>query len=514
MKLSSEILISRLSGRFVFDFVGKQTSKFIFSRPVFLTKNTQPQNGQILIGKFRQIDKLPQKLLQSILITQKPLIEEVKSQFECILIFDKQENLNEVVNFIHDIFNIYDEWMIDLSQMTNHGYSLTKIFDHSLNVFGNPLMLTDSNMQLSAYSSIIDASPKLAILLEQANSPELPNTYVLSKEFRDTFSIQKANYFTSNYTGIQSAYKNIFLNGKNLYRIVLPEVLRELQDSDLVLLDILGEYIQNILGTERENERTTTTLANLFLHILKQEPLETHIFKRTLQFYQWTDNCTYLCLKFKVHHLDRLNQIGMTIIQYLEKKIEHCCALEFEQNIVVYINLTLNQNAPDDILHDIKEFICNQNLRVGVSNPHSYFTQCFLLLYKQADTALKTGNHYTPFRWIHRFSDIYDKYLFEQCVSEFPVDMICSPEILDIYYYDEKHNSEYLYTLKVYLENNMQPGKTSEKLFVHRTTFLYRIEKLVKKFQINLEDPHKRLLYQLSIALLADSKNFSTTNPS
>lgn len=80
--------------------------------------------------------------------------------------------------------------------------------------------------------------------------------------------------------------------------------------------------------------------------------------------------------------------------------------------------------------------------------------------------------------------------------------MVCSPEILKLYSYDAEHGSEYLHTLKTYLENNMQPVATAKKLFIHRTTFLYRLDKMQSMFHLKLDHPARRMDYQLSIMLL------------
>jgi DNA-binding PucR family transcriptional regulator len=85
--------------------------------------------------------------------------------------------------------------------------------------------------------------------------------------------------------------------------------------------------------------------------------------------------------------------------------------------------------------------------------------------------------------------------------------MVICPEIYDIFKYDEEHHSDYYHTLKTYLRNNMQPIATAKELFIHRTTFLYRLDKMTKMFHIDLNNPDKRLMYQLSISLLEQANH-------
>lgn len=64
--------------------------------------------------------------------------------------------------------------------------------------------------------------------------------------------------------------------------------------------------------------------------------------------------------------------------------------------------------------------------------------------------------------------------------------------------YDKKHKGNYLNTLKVYLMSGCNMNLTSEKLFIHRHTLRYRLEKISELCSINLEDYNSRLA--LSIA--------------
>lgn len=66
-----------------------------------------------------------------------------------------------------------------------------------------------------------------------------------------------------------------------------------------------------------------------------------------------------------------------------------------------------------------------------------------------------------PEIWIHHFNQIADKYLLEKSISELPSEMVCAPEIVSMHHYDEKHHTQYMATLKAYLDHNMQPVSTA-----------------------------------------------------
>ena len=71
-----------------------------------------------------------------------------------------------------------------------------------------------------------------------------------------------------------------------------------------------------------------------------------------------------------------------------------------------------------------------------------------------------------------------------------------------MYQYDLKNNTEYYLTLKTYLENNMQPVITASLLFVHRTTLMYRLNKIQQLFHIDISTAYSRLFLELSMLML------------
>ena len=62
------------------------------------------------------------------------------------------------------------------------------------------------------------------------------------------------------------------------------------------------------------------------------------------------------------------------------------------------------------------------------------------------------------------------------------------PSIDLIRKHDLEHETDYLRTLRVYLLNEMNYQKTAEKLFIHKNTVMYRIQRIEELFHLNLKD--------------------------
>lgn len=99
-----------------------------------------------------------------------------------------------------------------------------------------------------------------------------------------------------------------------------------------------------------------------------------------------------------------------------------------------------------------------------------------------------------PYRWIYRFDEVALDYVLERSSAELPVRLVCSDKILKLQAYDEEHHTDYYHTLKTYVESQLNAVQTAKKLFIHRSTFLYRMEKIEELVKLDLND-YDTLLY-------------------
>lgn len=72
----------------------------------------------------------------------------------------------------------------------------------------------------------------------------------------------------------------------------------------------------------------------------------------------------------------------------------------------------------------------------------------------------------------------------------------------DIIEYDHKNNAELFHTLKTYLNANGNLAKTAQDLIVHRNTLQYRLDKIRKINNLDLDDPNIRRDYLNAFMIL------------
>ncbi|MBQ9041640.1 MAG: helix-turn-helix domain-containing protein [Eggerthellaceae bacterium] len=67
--------------------------------------------------------------------------------------------------------------------------------------------------------------------------------------------------------------------------------------------------------------------------------------------------------------------------------------------------------------------------------------------------------------------------------------------------YDRANSSDFLLTLKVYLENDCNAQKCGRILFLHRNSLVYRIRRIQEIAGCDLSDPAERAYLRLSLLL-------------
>ena len=72
--------------------------------------------------------------------------------------------------------------------------------------------------------------------------------------------------------------------------------------------------------------------------------------------------------------------------------------------------------------------------------------------------------------------------------------MLCHERLLFLQEHDDSSGSDYMRTLRCYLDNHCNVVQTARELFIHRSTLLYRLEKIKEILESDLSSPDEILL--------------------
>ena len=276
--------------------------------------------------------------------------------------------------------------------------------------------------------------------------------------------------------------------------MTMPESLSRFEAYDGALLEHLTDYIKMALSKQLTLQTDMGyRLDRILSDILLNPEQDRAVTEQWFSEFGWLPEHRYFCINLKVAALDLENLTVRFICSHIENMLGHSCAFQYENNITIFVNLTRFGGGIEDAMDKIVYFLRDSFLKAGISNAFTGFAgiHCY---YRQAAVALEVGNRRAPFRWIHRFDEIALDYLLEQSRGELPGELVCSRKILELLHFDKIHHTDYYHTLKLYVRNHLNAVQTAKQLYIHRSTFLYRMEKIKELIDLNLDD-YDTLLY-------------------
>lgn len=88
--------------------------------------------------------------------------------------------------------------------------------------------------------------------------------------------------------------------------------------------------------------------------------------------------------------------------------------------------------------------------------------------------------------------------------------MLCHEKLPRLKEIDAQQHTEYYRTLRVYLEENLNATQTARELYIHRSTLLYRLERIREILDSDLTDPDELLYLNFSFRLLEQEEQKDT----
>lgn len=408
------------------------------------------------------------------------------------------------MNRIQRIFDRCEEWEKKLQKEVLAGKNLQEILKISAEFLGNPLLVMSLDFALLGEAGTEEIPEKYKLFHADGIDMETMNTLIQSAEYQKMQESREVMLFPASLNGLRSMNRNLFPEGKNACRLVMHEWNREFREGDRCLFEILAGYLELLLLSSDALEGEDA-LVEIFQRMLKDRSADYMEMSRRLSIHGWNREHRYLCLLLQLTYLDQKNLSIKAICRFIKRKFPQSVSFVLDGEIVTFFNLTLLEKEEEEVGSILTYFIRDSYLKAGYSRcvkGHMYFRKQFV----QARMALDVGSRNRPYVWIHHFDQVVLTYIMEQATRRLPASMICHENLLKLKEADEENHSEYMKTLKAYLDENLSATRASEELFIHRSTFLYRLEKIKEILQSDLDDPDEIFYLNFSFRLLEQEK--------
>jgi hypothetical protein len=517
VRISADILNRELKELFSFAVFGSLEEDLSLERPLFLRPGTDIKDGQIYIADEAMGVEKPQKEVRSVLLClQKDgdlgSVDKYLGFFVSIFAF-RDVLIFDVYNAVQSIYSRFDEWDTELQDILIRGSSVQSMLDCSDRIFNNPLILHDNYYKVVSFSKkYAEAFPRMSFIPQEQNE-----AHIGLSEY-DIYSKQRAVLFPTTMTGVRSLYVNIFQQNRLQYRLLVLEYSRRFYPSDSSLLEYLAERIQPVIADSSEEAAGRIRLPGVIRKMLAGDAVDDLYAKEQLAKFNWLETHAYMCIKVFMGSGEQAD-FPQAVHDSIKDLVPGACVFEHEGAVAVFINLSdpaaddaeaamdvfdgFSGKKTDRFSAALGTFLIDRGLKAGSSARFSGRNfKDIKFYYKQAEIALELGSRNAPMAHLYYFDDFVKRHILETSVKELPASMLCAPELIKLRDYDLNHKTELLRTASTYLRNQLSHTQTSIELKIHRSTLMYRLDRIRDIGGLNIEDSANQWYLLLSFKLL------------
>ena len=496
MKLTAEIAAERLGQRFALNGCRIAEGCPPLGRPLFYEEGTEPVASRFYLTEKALPEPYPAGCVILCGGAEAPA-DWGEATYICI----PQAGQIAVFNELQRIFDLLESWERDLGEIRARQGSVREMLEKSLPIFRNPLVVVGLDFSLEYQAGLDEDAEEYQLFRPGPERMEYINALQQDEQYQRIQEAEGAVWYPGHITGFCSWNLNIRRSGETICRLVLMEKGKKLTQGDSYLLERLAFWAGDLLHQARAAGPDSDSLRTIFHRVLSDRTADYMEISQQLSMLGWGRQDDYLCLVFQVTYLDQKNLTANTICNYMEEWYPHTCSFLFQGDIVNFFNLSKAGTDVEILGSRLKYFIRESFLKAGYSRVmegHGNLRR----QYVQACVALDVGSRVKSYLWIHHFDAVAFPYLLEQCTKRLPGYMVCHPGLLKLQETDQEQHTEYYETLRAYLEENLSATQASRRLFIHRSTFLYRLERIKELLESDFQDPEERLYLSFSYRLL------------
>ncbi|MFS0644093.1 helix-turn-helix domain-containing protein [Siminovitchia sp. 179-K 8D1 HS] len=319
------------------------------------------------------------------------------------------------------------------------------------------------------------------------------NPHIVLTEYSQTFSIWPINS-----GGDLLGYLAVRMSGNELndYDQIMIEMARNICSIQFIkqklVLDATEQakenFISKLLVENVENHESILQYANLFMWDL-YNPHRVALLSITLRENE-LEGCNLLEQQAKKAVVwDYIKVFAV------EKTKEILAAMFKEQYLFIVPAEKGVQEFWPQFYKDIQEagkrsgIHCDILLGVGgkTDNLHDYYASS-----EQARQALNIVQSRFKEKGYAFFEELGSYTILHQIDNEKTTDLFLENQLGPLEKYSQGKNMDLIHTLRVYLQNNGNAKSTAEELFIHRSSLLYRLEKIESLLESDLSDAEVR----------------------
>jgi hypothetical protein len=472
-------------------------------------KGQEPESQYVYLLKASELGELSAKLSHmSYVVFGKADIQAIPQ--ECaVLIVEDCEDFSVLFTLLQDTFEKYQRWNQELHAALTDPHPLDAMLNASYAIFQNPIFIHDTSFYIL---SCPHTTPRMTVWEKDPRTGwdmvpfSVINDFKADAEYLRTLTTTEPNMFSADQRGYRILYINIWNQGHYQGRICVNELESSLFPGHYHAIRHLAALIMEHLQSRSLFQLNMgNDIEAYFRDLLDGVAIEPSRTLKILQFLKWKQHDRYLCLRLEAIQQNVKFFSSAATLGHIETQIPDGHAFIYKDGFTVIVNLTYSQAQVSDVVSSLAILLREGLLKMGVSMVIKDFMHISQGCY-QAQMALEIGLTGTSTNWCYYFDDHILEFLRKKGCEILTPELLCSHKLLILREYDKTNHTDLFHTLKIYLELERNVLQTARALYIHRSTLFYRLERIQKIAQVNLDDSKERLLLRFSFYILEENK--------
>lgn len=492
MRLNIDTICETLPENYRIKRYGYGDNQKRYSAPVLYEETCEWKKDTLYIARA---DILPNKNIPeniAIICVGRRLTKEWTGSNNEIVLVMQENSIFSVYNMVFSIFQDFDQWELKLlKELSNeNSFDIHRFLHLGREKLGNPISVSDSSLR---------------IILTTQN--DIEETMMITEDYYELIQgicqverMVKEPYLSSliSKDGKRHYCYNLYPLGYFSGCIWMSEDEHSFRKSDFLIAETFFAYFRKAFIMYFNKIGNSHSLASSVLHSILEHKMLTDEQESWLnlsdeeswQFFRLKENSNR-----KPMPKDYMCSMINTILPDTAFAVLHGGSI---RGLWKY-----RENDPVRSDKDLQSF---QDLLRRMEYT-AYFSNCFTKIRSIGDQLFETSflarevNTF-PDKPVVFFKDHILQYWLAQCSERLPASELYTDNFLLLKQYDEKKNTEYLHTLKTFLDKQCHITETARQLYINRSSLIKRLDKIKALLNTDLSDPEELLYYSILLRII------------
>lgn len=438
----------------------------------------------LYIGDFSNLEAFPRHPIMLINTAKEIPMDKLPSG-SCLAVIDSKDEAGIAMLAKNILFEDLKSQAIlfEIAQEALNDGDLVTLMDNAASLIGNALILVDTRMNILLYSSSFEImDPLWADNVKRGTySHEFMRKVKRSKDMQEwDKSGDETRVITLEGDLQPKLVTRITQKGHVVGALIMIAHHSPINGHHLKQLPQIGKILFNRFSKGDENGTYKSYYNAILFHLLSGDNLSDTYDLLNLSTADFPKEMRVIVVRFIKRVQNRYLKINMAA------ELERIFPRGYPVHYKNYIGILVENISPEQE-KELSILSTGEDINIGISWPFTDILD-FRSHFYQAVASIKQAQSFGEINKVFDYTaySFYD--LLYNYAGKIALYGFCHPALSILKEYDVNNNTELYLTLETYINSSLNLKVTAERLFLHRNSVTYRLNKIIEVTSLNLED--------------------------